>query len=225
MKNFWEKYKEFVVVSAYIFFVVCLILFAIKPLFLSIDEKINYIGEQKANQEIKQKKIDELPSIKKKVDIIEQKKSQLDVFIDAEYALPLIEELEKLAQQTGNKINIEVKDNDSEKKRKEKARNGTGDKESESLLDNFSEKDFITLDLKLEGDFEGIMIFLNKLENMKYFSDVISLYISKKQEDENSDKSLPTDIFLGSKSDQDISQESNASEFPVNALIEVIFYQ
>jgi len=139
--------------------------------------------------------------------------------------LPLIEELEKLAQQTGNKINIEVKDNDSEKKRKEKARNGTGDKESESLLDNFSEKDFITLDLKLEGDFEGIMIFLNKLENMKYFSDVISLYISKKQEDENSDKSLPTDIFLGSKSDQDISQESNASEFPVNALIEVIFYQ
>ncbi|EKE15943.1 MAG: hypothetical protein ACD_11C00072G0011 [uncultured bacterium] len=222
MKNIWKNYKEIIVIFAYFLIIAGLFLFVMKPLFSSIEEKRNHKEEQLIDQKIKQKKVGELPEYKNKIEMINQNKAEMDVFIDPEYALPLIELLEKMAEQTGNTIQIDVvEESKSELEQNKKA----AKKDEESIKDFIPGENFLTMNIVLNGEFNNIMFFLKKLENMKYFSDIISIKIEN-MEEEIKNSSIKSDYFLDSENkakDENVSVVNNS--FLLKASLEAVFYK
>lgn len=222
MKNIWNNYKEIIVLLAYAMIIAGLFSFVIKPLFADIEEKRNHKEEQLVDHKIKQKKVGELPEYKNKIELINQNKGDLGVFIDSKYALPLIELLEKIAEQTGNKIQIDVAEED----KLEYNKNNNKEKEEDNIKDFVPSDNYLTMNIVLNGEFNSIMFFLKKLESMQYFSDVISIKIENAEEEfigsNKSDNLLSVSAQSGG---ENIAVSDGNLVLPLKASLEVIFYK
>ncbi|HBP00908.1 MAG: hypothetical protein UY41_C0004G0007 [Candidatus Moranbacteria bacterium GW2011_GWE1_49_15] len=225
MKIFWKKYREGVVIFIYVAVVAGLLNFVAQPLFGWIKEKRIAAEERMLDQEIAQKKLREMPQLKEKVEIVKQEGERLDVFVDSDRALSLIESLEKLSNETGNEISIEIMDEGSDlgKAAEKKTKKKEGD------LSNFLPGErYMTMRLKLAGDFNSTMKFLKRIENMQYFSDILSVKLSV-LEKEDKTVTVTGPVLLGydvRQTGQAKDPESDSVKYdnPIESIFEVVFY-
>lgn len=175
MKNLLKEWRGLVSVLVYLSIMAGLIFFVVFPLYGGIESKRNEIQEEIANQELKNKKLQELPRIKQQYDFVQSKENKLELFLNKEQAVVLVKELEEMASQTQNVIKIEITEN----KEKQKSNATGGDKKETILKDSLSSKDYLEMTLGLEGTYASILGFMYKLETADYLSDVIDFQINK----------------------------------------------
>jgi hypothetical protein len=100
----------------------------------------------------------------------------LDVLLsnDDDKKVQLFSSIEKLAEDTGNeKVSLKVKSVDP-KQTKAAAKDAAAKKNVMALIDNN-----IKLEVTLIGNYNDLIYFLQKLENLQYFAQVLSLDIVK----------------------------------------------
>lgn len=213
MEYFFKKYKVCVILAAYFIMILAFYFFVARPMIFGIKNKNNEIQEKIIDQEIKKEKISDIPLMKEQIDMIEENEQKINVSLNKDSVVSLIERLEKISEETGNKIKIELFEEQLEKTPKKKADN----KNEKSLIEKLPSDKYIKMSIKLWGEYGSFLNFLGKLENMEYYSDAVSIKLAK-----GDSKNSGGNPFLGSSStSNNISPEDKNK---IISTIEVVFY-
>ena len=221
MKKFFQKKREIIIILVYIGIVVVLLYFVILPLIGRINSKKDQIQEEYVKQEIKQQQISELPKMEEQYNILQNNGKSVDVLLDKNDAVVLIEKLEKLAQDSGNKISISIQNTENQKnvpvvKIKPSA--------EDELVNNLPSTDYLRMKIIITGNYNAIVNFVHSLESFEYYCDIVAIQIKQKEEG-NKPAEIGTLNPFNSKLSTDsgrISTSDNKNE--EEASLDVVFY-
>ena len=225
MKNFLKKQREIVIIFIYVVIVAALIYFVILPFISKIKEVNNRIQEEGVKQDMTKQRLEELPKIRQQYDNLQKNEGLLDVFLNDDEAVVLIEKLEKLAQDSGNKIEISVQDTQAQKnpakaKDKQAAEN--------TLISMLPSPDYLQMQIVLTGPYNKIINFIGKIESMEYYSDIIGIKIKQSESDNNSNDNFgsvnPFKPVLVAVSDEKPVEPIEPAEKNIEAALNVVFY-
>jgi hypothetical protein len=154
---------------------------------MPIMDKISIISDQiqeeKLNQDIAKKKVEELPKIQKQYDTVSTSSDISEVLLDNSRAVVLIKRLEEIADKTGNIITINIQDAAPAETKK------TGSKskvtEEVSISDSLPSQNFLKLKIILSGKYVSVVNFIDAVEKFEYYCDIIGIQISKNTENGN----------------------------------------
>lgn len=228
MNIFWENYKVAIVISAYIFLLVCIFEFGILPLKESINEKRIEAAKKVLDYEIDEKRVMEIPRLKEKVDLIEESMPKLEIFIAEGDELLIIENIEKLSLDTGNEVKIEIANGAGEKQKNQAPKSDVENSEN-GEFGLYGDK-YLSVRLDIKGSFNEVFNLINKLENFDYISDIVSIRLSKVEAKSQARSSLverQTTNFLENRTDLVQEKEGegvNEKNESVDALIDMVFY-
>lgn len=214
MNNFFQKKREIIALSFYVCLIVSLVYFVILPILSSINIIRDQIQENALKQEGARKKLSDLPGIQQQYDIIEKDDELANVLLDKDKAVVLIERLEKLAEDSENKITITVQDASTQN-------TSTPVKLSpaDTLIAALPSSDYLKLKITLNGDYNSIVKFVDMLEKFEYYGDITAIQIdADNQLDESSGQSI-LDPFSGN-STKSIAQKKGG----VVASLDIVFY-
>lgn len=226
MKNFLKKQKEYIALALFLIMIFGLLHFVVIPLLGKIDGIKNVMEEATLKQEIKKQRLEELPKIREQYSEIENQQEKIEVLLSKKQAVALIERLEKLAQDTGNKISISIQE-DAPKK---SAPIGSLKKDSPetTLVDSLPSKNYLRLKIILLGDYSGIFRFISSLETLEYYSDIVSINIGQVTDEQTvfgQSTSNGFDVaspFNAQNSDSAIVSKKSAGK--LSASLETVFY-
>lgn len=217
MKKFLKNQKIIVTIIAYAILVVVLFYFIILPLVSKIGEIKDQIQEGNLNQEMLREKLAELPKIKQQYDALEEHRSLEDVLLDKNNPVALIEKLEKVAQESNNKIKISAQNLESEKK----VSNIKSKKVlEETLVSKLPSTEYLQMQISLTGFYNNIINFINKLEGTIYYFDIIGIKIRQSEENANYNSNL---FDQRSPSDSKKTAEEPREKI-LEAILDVVFY-
>jgi len=233
MKKFFKKRSIPVALAAYACVIGAIGYFVIRPILGEIGSRRDQIQEEIAKQEDQKKQIAELPVIQAQYQTVQSSGSAMNVLLDTNDAVTLIEEIEQLAKNTNNEVKITISQADSNSKDAIVAQKAAasekqpGDK-SVSITDNLPSKQYLEMNIALTGQYNDIVDFIEKIENMRYYSDIISFQIKRDDSVKNAvatssgiisspfagqDKNAPKQVMPLANSDQKLA-----------AVLDVAFY-
>jgi len=216
MKNIWIKYKEYILVLIYMAILFILFYFVIKPMVGRIDYNANLIQEKITVQENFKRKLGMISINSEQAGVIEKDESKMEVFMSHDQEIKLIERIEKMAEETDNKISIEAVDdkNINSNAKAKTASTKAREENKDDLKINTGNNDYVKFRITVSGRYNNLVGFIKKIENMEYWSDITSLQISYKEPEK-------TSILLENSIDSTniITEEGTAS-----SILEVIFY-
>ncbi|MDD5396979.1 MAG: hypothetical protein PHW24_02860 [Candidatus Moranbacteria bacterium] len=176
MKNFLSRQREILAIVIYAGLVVGLVYFLVMPLLARIGDKSNQIQEDSLKQESLRKHLAELPNIEQQYKKLEGNSDAVDILLDKGNAVILIEKLEKLADDTGNKIAISVTPSVADQPKasaKDKA------KVDESIVGKLPSQNYLQMKITLVGEYDSITNFIRLLENFEYYADITSIQLTQ----------------------------------------------
>ncbi len=214
MKPLLEKYKIAVAIAAFALIISSVFYFAVKPLFREINLKSAKIQEMVTSQESKKERLGELPVLREQFEMAENEEGKMIELLGEDRAVELIEKVEKIAEETGNKIAIEIPD---EKDKTGRAKTEASREESE-LRAKLPNENYLEMTIKLEGDYNQLLNFLEKMEEAEFYSDAISLDVSIKQ-------AKPGDSDSGAAFSKSKSgQPAPAGKLALDSAVGIVFY-
>ncbi|HOW60485.1 MAG TPA: type II secretion system protein GspM [Candidatus Moranbacteria bacterium] len=217
MKKFLKNQKIIIAISAYAILVVFLFYFVILPLVSKIEETKDQIQEGNLNQEMLREKLTELPKIKQQYDALEEHRSLEDVLLDKNNPVALIEKLEKIAQESNNKIKISAQNSQPEKK----SSNTKSIKVAEeTLISKLPSTEYLQMQVSLTGFYNNIINFINKLEGTIYYFDIVGIKIRQSEENTNYNSSP----FNQSSPADSKKTAEEPKEKVLEAILDIVFY-
>jgi Tfp pilus assembly protein PilO len=179
MNKYIKNNKIVLAIFLYAVFLGALYFFIIRYFFNEIENKVNKIQEKIVIQENLKEKNSKLPAFRDQFELIQKGESKMAINLNKDSVVELIKKIEKISEETGNKVKIEVSENDSLAK-KNSAKSG---KEEENKKKSIAEKlpleKSMTINIQLMGNYGNLIDFIRKIENMNYYCDILSLNISK----------------------------------------------
>lgn len=179
MNKFWKKYKEYFFVGLFPIIFLLLVFFAAKPLFEEIENNFDAIEKEKADKEEMRRKLGEFDEIQRQAEKIQEQEKILEITLKKEQIVQFVQELEDIAKNTGNEISIETKDKETLEKEMQKRKKDEKSKEEEGIMDSLPSENYLYFTIKSEGEYGNLINFINKIENLKYYSDIVSFDINK----------------------------------------------
>ena len=183
MKNFFQKQREILAIFFYVLFILALVWVVILPLLGKINNVNDQIQQEAMKQQSNKQRLDDLPKIQAQAEAVEKNQAALDVLLDKNNAVVLIEKLEKLADDSGDKITIAVQDQASAKTlapAETPAPAGAASTPPDnSLVSKLPNQNYLQLKITLDGNLNSIAAFIKSLESFEYYSDIIGLDIKK----------------------------------------------
>ncbi len=218
MKILWNKYKELIAIITYVIILAALFYFVIKPFAESVNSKIEKVQEKTVNQERQMKKLNELAELKEQFEMIQREKENIQVLISPNNLVALIEEIEKVAEETNNKIIISAE----EKKKTKKSKDSKNDEKKEDLIANLPSDKYLKMNILLSGSYNSIIDFIRKVENIKYWSDIVSINISNKELGFANRRS-GSSPFISSRGESD-DEEKFFEPGDISSILGIVFY-
>lgn len=219
MNIFWKKNKQYFIGLLMLAGFWLSIQYGILGIISEINDKSNLIEEKTLDSENREKRIQELPRLKDQYSSIAEKESDLKVLVKKEEELKLIEMIEKIAEETGNKIVIEIK-GDSLASGENKKKDPAKDKKEEVTISPANDN-YLSVEVALTGKYNGLFGFIHKIENMRYWSDILSI-------EANYNESLLSsrgDIFTTGRNLDEKKEGEEVSKKDLNSKIQIIFYR
>lgn len=182
MRQVWKKYKLGIIVAGYIAAVWIAVVYLIIPLRHKASQRVEEIQKAIIDNEINRDKADGIPEMEEQYRYFQEKKLQLDGFLDSNEEADFIRKLETLSEETNNKISLKIEETPlkPEKKTREVISGDKKDGETkEDIISTLPYPDYIIIKISLEGTYEGLFRFIQKLENFEYYINVISLKLEK----------------------------------------------
>lgn len=219
MKSFWKKNKTYLIISIYLTVVGLIGFFVARPMVLATEEKSTQIQQKIAIQERKEEKLKELPLIRSQYEDVQNQEKKMEVSLSEKNIVSLVERLEKISEETGNKIKMELSEKKQESRRDTSAAKD-GEEEKPSLLKDLPGDKYITIKIILSGRYDEFLNFINKIENMEFYADVISIGIRRASE---TGPGLTNNPFSGAKNLNN-PENGTADKNQINSQIEAVFY-
>jgi hypothetical protein len=191
-----------------------------------IQTKADQIQEKIIDSNLEKAKIDKIPEMGKVSDDFEKNKVAVGTILDSGSQVDFIEYVESLAAETNNKIELKIlkdssKSDDKLAKPAPKPVAKTADDNNDasvkdpkkSIEDGLVYKQYISMQANIEGDYGSLLNFVHKLENNKYYVNVISLNLQKafvQKESATGDGSVSSSIFLPATNQSNAGSASSA---------------
>lgn len=179
MKKFLKKYKIYVASFTYVLFLVVVYFFIAGPLLSKIENNNNLIKEKIASQENNREKISKLPNLKNQFDKIIANESRIKIGLTSNSVVGLLEKIEEISEETGNKVKIEIADSPVIKEKKETSKSKKNVKKEENIIDKLPIDRYIIVNIRLAGNYNNFVNFVRKIETLDYYSDITSIVMSK----------------------------------------------
>ncbi|MDP1620426.1 MAG: hypothetical protein Q8M12_05535, partial [bacterium] len=148
--------------------------FLVMPAVEGIIARANDIQQKKIDKELNEKKLSSVAAMESDYAKVKDNADKFDIIIEQSKELDFIKELEILAEQTGNKIEFKLQDLATAKP-VAKSKNGELDIKSKLAYSNF-----LSMQIALEGNYAGLLNFINKLENYKKYVNIITISSEKR---------------------------------------------
>ncbi len=221
MKNFFKKQREIIIILAYAGIFAGLVYLVILPLLARINSVNDQIQEESMKQEVVRQQLGELPKLQEQYDVLGKDADLVNVLLDKNNAVVLIERLEKIAQDSNNKITISVKNAPVEQKSMSTTASTTAS--NVTLKNSLPSSDYLEMDITLDGSYNTIMNFVDSLESLEYYADIVGIRIVQKTA---SSKSLEYGVanlsVLNSKNNTVISDSAASGD--LEASLDAVFY-
>jgi len=183
MKNFCKKHKISIAIISFLFIIMPLFyygaLFGIKK----IQNNANLIQEKIIDNNLEKLKLEGIPKMDETNAEFEKNKEAVGTILKSDSKVDFIKYIEVLAGETNNKIEIKVLDDEQNKLVTKKIAKTTANndelKKNESIEDRLLYKQHISMQLNLAGDYQSFLNFVQKLENNKYYVNIISFNLQK----------------------------------------------
>ncbi|HMN19580.1 MAG TPA: hypothetical protein PKA31_03235 [Candidatus Moranbacteria bacterium] len=186
MTDFIKKQKIALAIVAYILLIAAVVCFVVLPLLEEGRHIREEIERETALQEGRQQRLGEVPKLREQHAKIETGREELDVLLVRDDAVKLISVLEGLAEKEG--VNIEIAVDESLAKPKATARakqDDSKDKEKkEALIDGLPSQDYVQFSVTLNGPYGAVVNFIERVEVMPYYADILSLAFKTREEKE-----------------------------------------
>ena len=174
MKNnlFFKKNKYLLIIGILLLVWVSFIFLVILPEKDVLHNKFVDLEKEKLNNQANNEKLSSLGDLKRISAMIDGEKRTLEVIFSEDKIIDLVSELEKIAEETGNKISISVA---NEEGRKIETVNVIKDeKNDDDFLKNLPTQNYFEIDITLEGDYNKTLNFIKKINDIGYYNVVKS---------------------------------------------------
>ncbi len=174
MKDFLAKNRITLAIVIYLAGVGAFFYFLILPIQEKIVGKASDIQQEQIDQDITKKKILTVPVMEQDYQKYKENEENLNIVIDQEQEVEFIKELEKIAEETNNKIEFKIQENKVVAKVDDKTKKPATDIKSKLVYANF-----LSMQVALEGDYSGLLNFMHQVENRKNYVNIISVRSEK----------------------------------------------
>jgi len=222
MKNFCKKYRVQLVLAGYFIILGLFIYGGVFTMVKNIKEKADEIQKKIIDDEIDKKNLEKIPQLMENYEIFSSQKDNLSVILQKESEIEFIKSLEDLARETGNGISLKLIEEDGSQIKSAQAKKikaNAKEKSKEDIMSNLPYKNYITIQLELEGGYSDLIRFVKKLENMKYYANIISFDLRK---EEMQAESVASNPFIGP--DGAAAPEETKKKEILKSLINLIVY-
>lgn len=226
MKNnlFFKKNKYLLTIGILLLVWVSFIFLVILPEKDVLHNKFVDLEKEKLNNQANNEKLSSLGDLKRISAMIDGEKRTLEVIFSEDKIIDLVSELEKIAEETGNKISISVA---NEEGRKIETVNVIKDeKNDDHFLKNLPTQNYFEIDITLEGDYNKTLNFIKKINNIGYYNVVKSFEMGMQERSLNK-----SDRVVGGGGVTNLSQDENSNEnslpeekFFLESKLKVLFY-
>jgi len=169
MKDFLKIYKIQLVVGAYGVAFIVFIYLVCMPIVGEIKNTANEIQEKKIMGELREARLSNIVNLNNNYNKFKDNEDNFNIIIEPNSEVELIEELEDIADQTGNKIEFKIQEAIDPKL---KAKQKVADDDIKSKL-KYTE--YLSMLIAVEGSYDNLMEFIHKIENYKKTINIISV--------------------------------------------------
>lgn len=227
MKEIWRKRKIAILAAVYVLLAFPAAAWGAYRLIGWIRNLSDDMQASAIDERIEHGKIAKLDSMRALVAKIDGNGETMDSIIQESQEVEFIEGLEKLASESGVGIRITADDSqagDAAKAKKAKAK--TADK---TIVESLSHKKSIAITVETTGDYGRTVDFLCRLENGRYWANVVSLDLRKKDGDaESSSQSGSGSVFFAAPAEsgnsEKASDQAESRKESLTATLGVIVY-
>lgn len=198
MKDFWKKYNFIIILLGYGLLVYLIFLFLAMPMLVRLREKADNIQSKKLDMEVDQRKLERIGELEEEYNTVKTNKHLLDVFLDKDKEVEFIKKLENMAEETGNGISLKIDPPvDIQDYRRAKAANEKKKEGEKELVYDLNYENYLSIEINLKGDLNGLVNFINKLENSQNYVNILALSSKKAVDDEENSFSSRTGGMFG----------------------------
>jgi hypothetical protein len=229
MKNnvFFKKHESVVIIIILFIIWFAFVFFVIIPANKSLKEKFISVEKKNLDNKINDNKISKLPTLESNFNLIEEKSSELEVIFSKDKIVDLAKELELIAEKTGNTINISVgEENTIIKAGSEKTKNGDAEDE---FVKNLPNKNYFKINVALVGNYNSLMSFIDKLNNIQYYNTIKAFSLSSAKEVLEKDENSNVNAGIALMDAGNIAGDNTKNDIPKDRLVleskmEILFY-
>jgi len=175
-KKLFIRYKIYFVTGGLLIAIVAIVALIVIPALENLNDDVDSVQSKTLDAQIEKNKTKKLPEFKEKFEAIDSQKDKLNVLFTDDDIVQLVQELESIAGETDNEISIKVEEADEKQKIKKNKKSKT--EAENNLLSTFSEKDYFKVVISLTGNYNGLLQFIYKLNNMRYYNSILAFDIS-----------------------------------------------
>ncbi len=229
MKDIWAKNKVLITIIGYGIVFLAIIRFFWMPLLNKVIDNSDGIQKKNIEQQIKKNRLSEFPQMEKTWGIYLSSKKKLDVILDNKGEVKFIEKLESMAQSTNNGIALKIGNfYNAQNPRKVIQTSLKKGAVKKGILDTVPYKSYLRVEINLQGNYQGLVDFIYRLENNNYYINIISLKSEKKTVAKNGDKlnDLGTGLFQATStvinsnnSSKKVPEKKNILKTKLNVLV------
>ena len=158
----------------------------------------------------------QMPALKNQFEMVQRDEDKIRLSLNRDNLVGLIEKIEKVSEETGNKIKIELSEELDDKK-STKLKKDT-DKDKNKTI-NLPSDNYIKIKANLFGNYVGLLGFINKIENMSYYCDIVSFKITDNLKNNGDSSGNPFSESVAKEGEAAVPVESN-----ISSTIEIVFY-
>lgn len=217
MKSIWLKYKSIIITVAYVILVGAFIYFAVMPLVSSIRLRAYQSQSKAIDREIEKAQIDRLPEIKKEWTDYESRQGVMNVILSQQDQVGFIEDIETIAQTSGNKIELKIEDGSKDISFAAK---------SKEIMSKVTYPTYFPIEISLEGNYDGLVNFIHMLENSQFYVDIIAISSTKDSPDSNNNNNRNPFGSIASPSATSVaSTDNNGDDFIKTNITAIVYTQ
>lgn len=226
--NFFRKYKIYIIISTLALIWAGFIFFVILPSVKVLQSDFDAVQMKLLDVKVNNEKLGKISTLKEEFEQVNKEKNILEVIFSKNNIVELVKELEIVAQQTGNTISISVDEENKELVEVSKGKAGATPKADE-FVKMLPTKNYLTMNIKLVGDYNSLIKFINKLNNIRYYNSIASFKVISEKisiEDADSTNNFGDNISVLSVGSVDTIPrgEKEKEKLILSSNLSVIFY-
>jgi hypothetical protein len=195
MKKFFKKNKIGILILIYLGLIAAFVYFLAMPSIRNIYDLADQIEKKNIDNQKSRDRISQIPRMENAYDEYQAKKDTTDVILGNDQTIEYIKKIESMAEITGNKIQIKISDIVDKSKDKKNvpaqaaatsaaqpgtpAPGPTNPNEEKGITDKLAYDKFLPVQVTLQGEYQNLVNFINKIENDRYFVDITSVQIKE----------------------------------------------